>query len=38
MVLEFIKRKCYTLNIGTTNLTISILVDKGDKHGCKKNG
>lgn len=38
MVLEIVKTKCYTLNKGTINLTISILVDKGDKHGCKKNG
>ena len=38
MVLDFIKVKCYTLNKSTINLTVSIIVNKGDKHGCKKNG
>lgn len=30
MVLDFIKAKCYTLNKSTINLTVSILVNKGD--------
>ena len=30
MVLEIIKTKCYTLNMGTINLIISITGYKGD--------